>query len=74
MASGPIRSYQEEAVLDGGPMDGNRQPIDATTDELCVVMTDGQQHRYLRTDEIQIGEDGHSALVFRWNGRYFGRT
>ena len=37
----------------GGPMDGNRQPIDAETNQLSVVMTDGQQLRYLRTEEIQ---------------------
>jgi hypothetical protein len=35
-------------------------------------MTDGQQHQYLRTDEFQAVEDGQSALVFRWNGRYYG--
>ena len=72
MAPGPGSDLQEEAVLDGGPLDGNRQPIDGDTDQLCVVMADGQQHQYLRTDEFQTLEDGHSVLVFRWNGRYYG--
>lgn len=64
--------FQEEAVLDGGPLDGHRRAIDADTDHLSVVMTDGQQHQYLRTDEFQTLKDGHSVLVFRWNGRYYG--
>ena len=41
-------------------------------DEFRVVMTDGQQHRYLRTDDVQPTPDGGTALIFRWNGRYFG--
>jgi hypothetical protein len=72
MAPGPHSHLQEEAVLDGGPLDGTRHTIDADADELGVVMTDGQQHQYLRTDEFQALEDGRSALVFRWNGRYHG--
>ena len=72
MAPGPGRDLQEEAVLDGGPLDGNRRAIDADTDRLCVVMTDGQQHQCLRTDVLRAVEDGHSVLVFRWNGRYYG--
>ena len=63
---------QEEAVLEGGPMDGNRQVIDAETDQLCIVMSDGQQHRYLRTEEFQTEKDGRKQLLFRWEGRYFG--
>ncbi len=72
MASGPDSDLQEEAVLDGGPLDGNRRAVDADTEQLCAVMTDGQQHHYLRTDEFLTLEDGHSVLVFRWNGRYYG--
>ncbi len=53
-------------------MDGRRQAVDAETHQLRVVMSDGQQHQYLRTDEVQMLEDGHLALVFRWNGRYHG--
>ena len=53
-------------------MDGNRQAVDTDTDQLCVVMSDGEQHQYVRTDSFQAVEDGHLVLVFRWNGRYFG--
>lgn len=60
------------AVLNGGPMDGRRQIIEGDTDELSVVMTDGQQHRYLRTNDVQPLPDGGLALVFDWVGRYFG--
>jgi hypothetical protein len=35
-------------------------------------MTDGQQHRYLRTSDIQPLRDGRSASVFDWAGRYYG--
>jgi hypothetical protein len=72
MVRGPGSDLQEEAVLDGGPLDGNRQAIDGDTDQLCVVMTDGQRHQYLRTDEFQTLEDGHSVRVFTWSGRYYG--
>jgi len=63
---------QGEAVLVGGPMDGNRQSVDAETNQLSVVMSDGQQHRYFRTEEIQTDEDGRIRAVFAWEGRYFG--
>lgn len=59
----------EEAVLDGGPMDGYRQAVEAETDQLCVVMSDGQQHQYLRTEEVWTEQDGRTALVFRWTRR-----
>jgi hypothetical protein len=72
VAFGPCSDLQEEAVLDGGPMDGTRLAIDARADRLCVVMSDNQQHLYLRVDEFQGLEGGHSAIIFRWNGRYFG--
>jgi len=72
MVLGPSSDLQEEAILDGGPMDGSRKAIDADTDQLFIVMSDGQQHRYVRTEEFQALEDGHLALVFRWNGRYYG--
>jgi hypothetical protein len=60
------------AVFNLGPMDGQEQLIEKETDELCVVMTDGQQHRYRRTDELQRLPDGRSAMVFGWAGRYYG--
>jgi len=60
------------AVFNGGPMDGQEHPVDGDTDELCAVMTDGQQHRYTRTDRVQRLADGRSAVVFHWRGRYYG--
>jgi hypothetical protein len=60
------------AVLSGGPMDGREQSIESGTAELGVVMTDGQQHRYRRTNEVQHLPDGRSAAVFDWAGRYYG--
>jgi hypothetical protein len=60
------------AVLEGGPMDGTELPIEDNTYELCVVMTDGQQHRYIRTADLQPTPTGRTALIFRWTGRYFG--
>jgi hypothetical protein len=60
------------AVLYRGPMDGREHPIDSHTDELCVVMTDGQQHRYVRTGERRRSPDGRLEAVFDWAGRYYG--
>jgi hypothetical protein len=62
------------AVFILGPMDGQEQPIEGETDELCVVMTDGQQHRYCRTADVQHLVGGRSAVVFVWAGRYYGPT
>jgi hypothetical protein len=62
------------AVLNGGPMDGREHPIEGDADELCVVMTDGQHHRYVRTEDIRVLPGGWSALVFDWTGRYYGPT
>jgi hypothetical protein len=53
-------------------MDGQQHPIEGDTDELGVVMTDGQQHRYVRTGEVQPLPDGTPALVFNWAGRVYG--
>ena len=60
------------AVFRLGPLDGQEHPIDSDTDELSVVMSDGQQHRYLRTEEVQRLPDGQLRVVFDWAGRYFG--
>lgn len=57
------------AVFNLGPMDGQEHPIEREIDELCVVLTDGQQHRYVRTSEVQRLPDGRSAVVFDWVGR-----
>ena len=53
-------------------MDGQQRSIEDTTAELCVVMTDGQQHRYQRTADFQLMPDGGMAVVFGWVGRYYG--
>lgn len=55
-------------------MDGKEQAIEDNAAELCVVMTDGQQHRYARTDRSQHLLDGRTAQVFDWHGRYYGPT
>jgi hypothetical protein len=60
------------AVLDGGPVDGREHPIQSDSEELLVVMTDGQQHRYERTAQVQSLPDGRIALVFEWKGRWYG--
>jgi hypothetical protein len=72
MAGSPARDLQEVAVLDGGPMDGTQHEVDSDTDRLCIIMSDGQQHQYMRTDEFQVLENGQCVVVFKWNGRYFG--
>jgi hypothetical protein len=60
------------AVLDGGPTDGREHPIQSDPEELLVLMTDGQQHRYQRTAQVQSLPDGRTALVFEWKGRWYG--
>jgi hypothetical protein len=72
MAAPPPDDLIETVVLDGGPMDGREHPVDGGADELCVVMTDGQRHRYERTGDVQALPDGRSALIFSWTGRTFG--
>jgi len=53
-------------------MDGHEHPIEGDTDELCVALTDGQQHRYVRTVDFEPLPDGRSAVVFEWTGRSYG--
>ena len=53
-------------------MDGREQTIEDDTDELSVVMTDGQQHRYLRSNDVRPRPDGRLITVFDWVGRYYG--
>ena len=72
MAPTPEGDLAELAILNGGPMDGRQHPIADGTDELCVVMTDGQQHRYERTGKALVLPDERSALVFDWTGRHYG--
>ena len=72
MAPTPDRELPNVAVLNGGPMDGREHPIEVDTAELSVLMTDGQQHRYARTEVVQGRPRGGSAVVFEWTGRYYG--
>ncbi len=60
------------AVFRGGPMDGREHSIGGKTDELCVVITDGQQHGYVRADDPQVLPNGRSRLIVDWTGRYYG--
>jgi hypothetical protein len=60
------------AVFNRGPMDGQKHSTEGDTAELCVVISDGQQHRYRRTEELQQLPDGRVAVVFDWAGRYYG--
>jgi hypothetical protein len=60
------------AVFNRGPVDGREHPTEGDTAELCVVMSDGQQHRYRRTDKFQPLPDGRVAVVFDWEDRYYG--
>jgi hypothetical protein len=62
----------EVAVLDAGPMDGKEHPADWDTEQLCVIMADGQKHRYVRTGRVQVLADGRSASVFEYRGRFYG--
>jgi hypothetical protein len=68
----PGESLAGVVVLNGGPMDGREHLVEGDANELCVVMTDGQQHRYLRGNTFQILPRGGSAPVFEWTGRYHG--
>jgi hypothetical protein len=72
MSPSPDSELANSAVLDGGPLDGKEHPVEWDTEQLCVIMTDGQQHQYLRTERFQVLPDGRSALVFEYGGRYYG--
>jgi hypothetical protein len=72
MSPTPGSELADSAILDGGPLDGKEHPVEWDTERLCVIMTDGQQHQYLRTERIQVLHDGRSALVFEYGGRYYG--
>ena len=73
MPAGPASPIQPGvAIFDGGPLDGREEPVKSDAVELTVVMTDGQQHRYERTELTQSLPDGRLARVFAWVGRYYG--
>ena len=67
-----LNSSAPIALFNRGPMDGQEHPTEGDTSEVCVVMSDGQQHRYRRTEELQPLPDGRVAVVFDWAGRYYG--
>jgi hypothetical protein len=72
MSDSPSNDLPQVAVLDGGPMDGKEHLAAWDTELLTVIMTDGQQHRYVRTDQVQVLPDGRSASVFKHRGRSYG--
>jgi len=59
------------AQLTGGPCDGRLDPLEPETVELQVIMSDGQQHVYRRT-EIRRTFDGRTVVLFEWAGRQYG--
>ena len=59
------------AQLVGGPCDGRLDPLEAETVELQVVMSDGQQHVYRRTDTRRESH-GRMVVLFGWVGRQYG--
>jgi hypothetical protein len=63
----------DAAVLLGGPMDGQERPIEADLDELVIVTSHGQLHRYDRTAEGVELPGGRGASVFRYSGRIADR-
>jgi hypothetical protein len=50
------------------------QSTEIEGDELDIVMSDGQQHRYIRAGSTQRLSYGILAQVFAWAGRYYGPT
>lgn len=72
MAISPRNDVPQVVVLEGGPLDGKEHPADLDADALTVVMTDGHQHRYARTERVQLLPDGRTARVFEHRGRFYG--
>jgi hypothetical protein len=72
MSPSPGSELADSAIFDGGPLDGKEQPVERDTERLCAVMTDGQQHQYLRAERTQVLPDGRAALVFGYGGQYYG--
>jgi len=59
------------AQLVGGPCDGRLDPLEPETVELQVIMSDGQQHVYRRTEARQEFH-GRMVILFEWAGRQYG--
>ena len=72
VSSTPDSDLADSVILDGGPLDGREHPATTDTERLCVIMTDGQQHQYIRTGRTQELPGGRSALVFEYGDRHFG--
>ena len=60
------------ALFGGGPVDGRVDPVEPETLELTVVMSDGQRHRYVRSDDVVEIDSGRRCAVFRYAGRVYG--
>ena len=63
----------EWVQLSGGPCDGRMDRVASDAAALQVIMTDGQHHRYHRTEVVR-QSDGRRVVVFEWEGRRFGPT
>jgi hypothetical protein len=57
------------AVLDGGPIDGEEDVIDARTVQLVAPTDDGSLQLYERVHTDRILSDGRRAVIFRWRGQ-----
>jgi hypothetical protein len=52
-------------------MDGREHPVQRDTDELLVLLTDGQHHQYERSGTLEKLPSGRVAPVFQWRGRSY---
>jgi len=53
----------DTALLEGGPLDGRKHPVEVGTVELIVVMSDGAPHRYIESSRVQSRNDGRVVRV-----------
>ena len=66
----PIRNEApDNAVLDGGPLDGREHRVESDTTELLVVMEDGARHIYVACQRVQALPHGRVVPVFEYRGR-----
>jgi hypothetical protein len=66
-----LNENAENAVLDGGPLDGREHRVKADSAELLVVMEDGSRYLYSACDRVQRLANGQVAPVFEFRGRDF---
>jgi hypothetical protein len=64
-----INEAADNAVLDGGPLDGREHPVEPDTTELLVVMEDGARHLYVACQRVQALPNGRVVPVFEYRGR-----